>query len=494
MFPERAMSVGTAILVILSVIAVGAVPTGAEQAYHEPHFDVEITTAPEVVATGDTVVINATVTNTGNAPGSQQVHLKDANHDIVDSVASPPVMLSPGESTNVTLTYQPTEVAQSGNVSVQSDDDYANQYIEVREGPAFEFSTNTTVDGDSRLNVSLNVTNTGGMAGTSTAWIAADHERKDAQQFTLEPDESTQVELEWWTAGTAPGDRVLTIGVGSNSVAQTIEIANVDVDDTGDGSTVPLIVESENDNADGTSANVVGHEVTRIESVTSVEGESTIKPVRLRPEDPRPVRETVGFYRVTVAGNVSETMDSVTLSIDDPRVDDVANETLLLAQWNGSTWVTLNPPKSATNGSVTITVLTLDTQVSVANGSVTITVPTRNSSLYAITIANESETRTNTSTATATKNQTETQTATETASQGETATASATPTETTTESAATESPTPTENETTTQPSETATSTQEPEIGTDVNAPGFGVVLVLVLMLLGSLYLTTTRRE
>lgn len=445
MSPDQVMSVGIAALLIVSVIAVGAVPAVAERTTAGANFDVEITEATEVVAGGDAAVVKATVTNTGDSTDSQQIHLKNPNHDIVDSVKSPALTLAPGESKTVTLTWQTTEASQSGDVSVQSDNDIEDRYIEVRDGPSYELSTNVTVESNDQVSVSLDITNTGDMAGSTSAWIAVDGVKQDTQQISLQPSESTQVELVWSTAGTAAGEWDITIGAGDTSVSRTVTITDDSDDSDGDtssDSTDPLVMERSNALIDGTTANVSGHDVTRVEFASPVDGQITADQLHRLPDGTESVDDAIGIYRIGVPETASEMAGSVTITFDVARLDGAAPESLLIKHWNGSAWTGL------------------ETRVSLVNGTVTLTALTEQFSLFAVTTGNEPATSTPTETATAT------------------ATASETPTQT-------------ERETAT---ETKTPPQGTTMQTETDTPGFGVVVALIAVVLGALLSTRFQRE
>ncbi|MFB6073724.1 MAG: beta strand repeat-containing protein [Haloarculaceae archaeon] len=115
-----------------------------------PDYEVTITDAPATVTTGDTVTVDATVENTGEAAGSQTVSLA-INGSTVDSTGSP-VVLAGGGRTNLTFTYATDSADTPGlSATVASGNDSATRTIAVDRpasgpGPAGMFGSGTQAD------------------------------------------------------------------------------------------------------------------------------------------------------------------------------------------------------------------------------------------------------------------------------------------------------------------------------------------------------------
>ncbi|MFC5368812.1 DUF4347 domain-containing protein [Salinirubrum litoreum] len=96
----------------------------------QPTFAVNVTDTNDPVTEGDTLVVNATVANTGSLTDTQRVDLRSEVDGVVNTTA---VTLAPNASTRVSLVW-PTSRGDSetGNVTVASPTDADRRAVEIR--------------------------------------------------------------------------------------------------------------------------------------------------------------------------------------------------------------------------------------------------------------------------------------------------------------------------------------------------------------------------
>ncbi|MDY7081333.1 MAG: CARDB domain-containing protein, partial [Halobacteria archaeon] len=156
------------------------------------------------VTAGETLTVDATIENTGDKSGTQNVELA------VDgsTVASQSVTLAGGESQSVSFDWTTsTGDVGSHNIEVSSDDDTASTTVTVEERPApanFNVSitgTNSPVTAGEPVNVTAEVTNTGEQQGTQTVALEdEDGFELDNREVTLSAGESQSVTLSYESA------------------------------------------------------------------------------------------------------------------------------------------------------------------------------------------------------------------------------------------------------------------------------------------------------
>lgn len=202
------------VLVLITSFAILAVGVGSADSASDEPFDIEITGANETVTEGDILRVEATVTNTGNAEDSQQIHLKNGDSEIVDSVAGPPVTLTPGESQAVTLSWETANGDTSmQNVSVQSNTDKARQAVDIQPGAFYDISieeTDAPVTAGESMNVVVNTTNVGNASGMTGVSIGIELSVENRTIVQLQPGETEQVTLSWDSTEADIGERILT--------------------------------------------------------------------------------------------------------------------------------------------------------------------------------------------------------------------------------------------------------------------------------------------
>ncbi|PSQ49529.1 hypothetical protein BRD19_03625 [Halobacteriales archaeon SW_7_65_23] len=131
------------------------------------NFSVSIDNTSAPVVEGDTLSVNATVKNVGDATGARDVNLTDFDGAEVDTQS---VSLAAEEKTTVTLNWSTsTGDAGSDNVTVASDNDSASRNVTVN-APAFFAvtidSANASVTEGEDVVVDYTVENTGGVSDT----------------------------------------------------------------------------------------------------------------------------------------------------------------------------------------------------------------------------------------------------------------------------------------------------------------------------------------
>lgn len=235
---------------VLSLVAIAflfaslAITGGVSAAEHEPEeadFDVEITGTNAPVAEGETLVVNATITNTGDMEDSQEIHLKGPDMEIVDSVIGPPLTLAPNESENVTLRWE-TGQGDAGNAtfSVQSDDDFPLDSVTVEKGAFFDVSvteTNEPISAGETVNVTVSTTNTGGAPALAPASITVDGSTVDMAFFYLHPGESGQAHMTWNTSESDSGVWTLVARTEGDRAEEPIVVEGADTSSSEDAST-----------------------------------------------------------------------------------------------------------------------------------------------------------------------------------------------------------------------------------------------------------------
>lgn len=244
----RTVPLVTVAVLVTLVILTGGV-SAAEDGSDEDVFEVNITGTNAPVAEGETLLVNATINNTGGAAGSQQIHLKSPETKIieqldmerielaiVDSIAGPPLTLAPNGSENVTLRWTPDE-GDAGNVtlSVQSDDDFPRHTVGIEEGAFFNVSVgraNRSVTAGGTLEVAVNVTNTGAVAGAKRVRLTRDNRTVNATTPHLQPGETRRITLAWDSNETDAGARTLAAVTDSDRAEfpVTVEVAEESTD------------------------------------------------------------------------------------------------------------------------------------------------------------------------------------------------------------------------------------------------------------------------
>ncbi|WP_254861457.1 CARDB domain-containing protein [Halovivax gelatinilyticus] len=168
-----------------------------------PFFDVDFVHKNDPVTAGDELKATVLVTNTGDEADTQDIRLEIGGEQV--DVATG-VELGPGEREKVVLTWATTEDDIGGHtVTAHSDDDTVSQDIEVVERPVDEaffdveiVEKNDPINATETLYVTAEITNTGDATDTQDIRLQIGGIEVDrVADVTLEPGESTTVELTW---------------------------------------------------------------------------------------------------------------------------------------------------------------------------------------------------------------------------------------------------------------------------------------------------------
>lgn len=220
------------VLLVASLIAMAGGTGTVTGSTDEAHFAVEITGANAPVAEGETLVVNATITNTGEVTDSQQIHLKNADEEIVDSISDPPLTLAPGESKAVTLSWETAKGdAGTQTFSVQSNDESPHGSISIDRGAFFDLTivdTTSPISAGEQLDVTLNVTMTGKNVSETDVWFALGGSVRNRTNATLVRNETRSIELSWNDTDDHAGEWPLTAGVGDERAETTVRLDATD--------------------------------------------------------------------------------------------------------------------------------------------------------------------------------------------------------------------------------------------------------------------------
>jgi hypothetical protein len=189
-------------------------------------FDVTSVSAPDQVVEGDTIDVDATIENTGDADGTQTVELQVGG----TTVTSQSVQLSAGSSTTVTLSYQ-TDSSDIGDLDLTVATEDASQTVttSVADDASFDISIASDVTDDSVIagsvaDVVVDIENVGTGEGTETVTLSAGGEQLDSQTVTLAAGATTSVEFTVDTDQTDVGDLGIVVEGSSDSASTTITV------------------------------------------------------------------------------------------------------------------------------------------------------------------------------------------------------------------------------------------------------------------------------
>lgn len=221
-----------ATLLLIASLATLAVGVGAADSTEDEPFEIEITESNETVTEGETLQVNATVTNTGDAVDSQQIHLKNSDEEIVDSIARPPLTLAPGENESVTLFWETAngDAAMEG-FSVQSTTDVTRSSVDIRPGAFYDISLEAPdepVTAGETIHTVVTTTNIGNASGTTNVSIAVGTSVENRTVVQLEPGETKQVALSSDNTDALLGGWILTATAGGAQAQTDVVIEATD--------------------------------------------------------------------------------------------------------------------------------------------------------------------------------------------------------------------------------------------------------------------------
>lgn len=194
----------------------------------EPEFDVTIDGTNSPVTEGETLTVDATVENTGEATGTQDVALSvgDSQRDSTE------LTLEPGESRSITLEWATGDGDAGGyTATVESETDSDATDVTVAGTEGFTVSLTSVVEpveeGESVIAVA-EIRNTGNERATRTVELLIDDERVDTDEVTLRSGESTRVSLGWSTEVGDAGTYTLTVASPSDAESTAVEVTPTD--------------------------------------------------------------------------------------------------------------------------------------------------------------------------------------------------------------------------------------------------------------------------
>lgn len=259
-------------------------------------FGVSITDTTDPVESGSPMTVNAVVTNTGDAAGTQTVELLDFDGNVVDTRT---VTLDPGSQQSISLAWQTeSDASGSGDVTVETDNDTAAVSVTVapNSGTATLTGSDTTTQDQRTTPVSFALTNT----GETEAGFILDVSLPDDWNIRSQRDAGgtwNSEETKWLWQTIAPGETVeptLTVAVPDTQTG-TYEIpaqaltknsvvaeTNATVEVT-DGLPVPRAIDA-NGNSDG--------QIGDIEVLTAIDHWRSNSPVA------NAARETISDFQI----------------------------------------------------------------------------------------------------------------------------------------------------------------------------------------------------
>lgn len=315
-----------------------------------PTFEVALSSVPSSVTVGEELTVEATVTNTGDGEGTQQIGFAVDG----EKQGNTAVTLDPGESKPVSFDYTTAETdTPAVDVAVSSANETATETVTVSTPASFEVALSSvpeSVTAGAQFSGTATVTNAGGTTGTQSVAVTAGGEQVAGAQVTLTPGANGSLGFDYnVTNGDAPEFDV-TVSSANETVAETVAVterASFEVTLTGLPALVPvgeeLTVEATVTNAGGTAG-------TQQVSFAVDGQERASTNVTLTPG----ANESLGFD-YTVANGATSEFD-VTVS----SANETVSETVAVAE-RASFEVTLSSVPSSVpvgeelSGSVTVT-------------------------------------------------------------------------------------------------------------------------------------------
>jgi PGF-CTERM protein len=197
-------------------------------------FEVSDLQAPASAVQGETITVNATVTNVGNETGSTTAEFVFAS----DVLLNQTVTLGGGNATGVSFRV-PTGAVSPGTYEhgVAAGESVLTANITIQQPATFGVSNlqapATAVQGET-IEVSGTVENTGDVSGTAIVEISFNGSVMSTQQLTLGSGESVSTSANVSTAGFDAGSYTYSISIGD--AVQTSEVTLEEgQDDTADG-------------------------------------------------------------------------------------------------------------------------------------------------------------------------------------------------------------------------------------------------------------------
>ena len=453
MFWNRMVSTFAIMLLLVSITVAVAGAAAVDSQHDEILFEVSVVDTNELIAEGETLEITAEITNTADVRDSQQIHLKNTDSEILDSVAGPPVRLDPGETERVTLTWD-LEKGDAGTHELRLASNYGSDTlsVDVQESAFFDVTineTNAPITVGEPLNVSVDVTSIEDTTETAEVWVEEDGSVVERRTLELDPGETKQIEFSWEHIRNVIGERTLAAVTKDDRDSMTMSIDEAATSSNTNQTLPPNVSERATAQFDGTDSTMVfGSDVERIafENQTA-SGRVVVDNLHDVPEDVEAIDGLAGMYHIAVPDGAMEYAATIEFTLPAESVGDSETESVGVLLWNGEEWAEL------------------DTETTVTD-SVTVTAETDGFSLFAVTTSqatNESVAEADDETDSESETDEENESTTQTSETNETSTDSETDTDTSATDASDTAP-------------TAESSNE-------DVPGFGIgVSVLALLL------------
>jgi hypothetical protein len=265
-------------------------------------FEVTSVSPPGGVKSGDTVTIETIVENTGNTRKSDtvRIQIKNESNKKVESKEKTLTLNgtnSGSEKETVTLTSGPLTAPSYSNYTyiVETSDDrsYGTFTVGASAPPVFDITglgVDNPVEPENKTEVSFNVTNTGGTAGSQTLRIGRDWGDDKSTDEQLDPGESTTV-TQTVTAPSEDGLYRVNFTTGNQTAWRLLNVrSNTAVERDGDGlatsERVNATVELKGAELEGSNSNLITHAKVDMDLVvTNQSGDHEI-----------PLWRDVGYY------------------------------------------------------------------------------------------------------------------------------------------------------------------------------------------------------
>lgn len=349
----------------ITEVDIGGVAT--YQASDDAHFAVEITDLNRSVVAGESVAVTAVVTNTGAEPDSQQIHLKNFDTQIVDSIAGPPLTLVPGEQQTVSLRWNTTTAdVGKGDISIQSDDSYPSAEVTITPAPTLTSdlgSVDSTVVAGDTVTVPVNITNTGTTSATPTVWMARNGTRTDKTTVDVAPGTAERVTFTYTAAESDVGSWNLTAGIDTDHDAKTVTVTKSDGPESdsqrsterSSGGSSPNVLDRQHATIRGPgTATFAGGDVRAVRFADDVDGTVVATRVRSFPAGVANLPSALERYTIAPPETATQSNATIQFRLSAGAVEAGTNGTLLVKRWNGTNWTTLPTDTTRQDGDLKI--------------------------------------------------------------------------------------------------------------------------------------------
>ncbi|GAB3019138.1 outer membrane protein assembly factor BamB family protein [Natronobiforma cellulositropha] len=292
--------------------------TVAVDAGNESEFVLSEIETNSPITERDTLTVDVTIENVGDAAGVETVVLRALGEDRSEAT----VELEPGENETVTLEWHTTDgdsptTSDTFAVGIIGTDDSAVEHVLIRVYEAIfaieSVETNGPVDAGETLTVTATVENTGSASGEQSVTLEIDGEVHDAQTLDLDAGATETVTLEWQTDDDV-GDHEITVSTDDTVVfiAPSFSVHTLEPNDpvtAGETLTVTATVHNLG-NAAGTESLLLeaDGEVRDDTTVTLEPGEATAVTLEWETGD-----ADAGRYQIMILGGIHNAFAVVTL-------------------------------------------------------------------------------------------------------------------------------------------------------------------------------------